>query len=115
MGRRERLVDVAPIHVGFGGLVAHDELVFGRTPGELTGADYERAAAGEVAFPALDGVLQQLGGTQVPVRHVEIPEALLFETVTARPDPRVGNLLVFGQHRNIFPKPGSRPYRRIVS
>ena len=98
MGFGERLIDVAPLHVGVGGFVAHDEFVLGRTPGELAGADYERAAAGEIAFAALDGVLQQLRRTEVPVRNIEVAEALLLETVTARPDPRVRDLLVFSEH-----------------
>ena len=91
------------LHVGVGDLVAHHELVLGRTPGELAGADHERTAAGEGPFPALDRMLQQLRGAQVPVRDVEIAESLLFETVAAGPDPRVRDLLVFGQHRISFP------------
>ena len=42
------------------GFVADDELVFGRTAGELAGADDERAVGGENAFAAVDGMLQQL-------------------------------------------------------
>ena len=45
-----------------------------------------------VAFAALDGVLQQLRRAQIPVRHIEVAEALLFETVTAGPDPRIRDL-----------------------
>ncbi len=88
------------MYVRVGNLIAHNELVLGRTPSELAGADYERAAAGKGAFPALDRVFQQLRRAEVPVSHVQIPESLLFEAVAAWTDPRVRNLLVFSQHRN---------------
>ena len=108
VGFGERLVDVAPLHVGVGGLVAYDEFVLGRTPRELAGADDKRAAAGEISFPALDGMFQQLRRTEVPVRDIEVAEPLLLEAVTAGPDPRVRDLPVFSEHCIILSN-GLRP------
>src|SRR5260370_11820290 len=115
MGLGERLVDVAPLHVGVGGFVAYYEFVLGRTPRELPGPDDKRAAAGKISFPALDGMLQQLRRTEVPVRDIEVAEALLLEPVMAWPDPRIRNLPVFTERCIILSQPGLPLYRRIVS
>src|ERR1035438_374814 len=88
---RERLVDVPPLHVGVGGLVAHHEFVLGRTPRELPRADYERAAAGESPFPALDGVLQQLRRAQIQIGRAHVAEPLLLQAMMAWPYPRIRN------------------------
>ena len=88
------------MHVRVGDLIAHHELIFGRTSGELAGADDKRTTAGEGPFPALDRVFQQLRGAQIPIRHVEISESLRFEAVATWTYPRIRNLLVFSQHCN---------------
>src|SRR5260370_41772787 len=113
MGLGERLVDVAPLHVGVGGFVAYYEFVLGRTPRELPGPDDKRAAARKISFPALDGMLQQLRGTEVPVRDIEATEALLLEAATAWPDPRILNFAVLSRHSLMLSHPRCRLYRRI--
>src|SRR5260370_28856622 len=115
MGFGEGLVDVARLHVGVGGFVASYEFVLGRTPGELPGADDKRAAAGKISFPTLDGMLQQLRRTKVPVGDVEVAEPLFLEAVTAGPYPRIRDLPVFREHCIILSLPGLHLYRRIVS
>ena len=56
VGFRHGLIDGAPLHGGVRDLVAHHELVFGRTSGELAGANNQPSAVGESAFPSLDRV-----------------------------------------------------------
>ena len=59
MRRAHRLVVVPPDLV-FGGRIAHDEFVGGRTAGVLAGEDDQRAVLGDMAFAARDGVFVEL-------------------------------------------------------
>ena len=73
------LVHRAPLYVLFGQLVAHQELVLGRTPGVLPGTHHQCAIGGEVALPPLHGMLDQRRGSQIPVGSVDIANAVGFQ------------------------------------
>jgi hypothetical protein len=64
---RHRLV-VVPPDGGLGLGVADDELVVGGAAGMLAGADDERAVPGEQPLAAAHGRLDQLRGSEVPVK-----------------------------------------------
>jgi hypothetical protein len=81
----------------------------------LPGADDERSAAGEIPFAALDGVLQQLRRTQIPVGDIQVAEPQLLQAMAAGPDARVDNMLVFSRQGTFSFRIWLRPYRRIVS
>ena len=73
------LVHAAPLNGGVGDLVFDDEFVLGRPPGELSGADHQRAAAREVSFAPFDGLFHQPCGAKVPIGRVDMANPVVFE------------------------------------
>ncbi len=86
---RHRLVHRSPIHDGFGHLVAHNELVFWRTAGELPRPDDVRAAGRKQAFMPMYRSFKQLRRPQIPVSDVNVFEAVFVQAIPARPDSRI--------------------------
>ncbi len=66
------LVDRTPVHGRLGARLADDVLVFGRAAGELSGADNKATATGQHPLMTLDGLFNELSGTEVPIRRLDI-------------------------------------------
>ena len=63
---RHRLVDRAPVDRVLGRGIANDELVLDAATGELAGIDQQRAVLRQPALAALDRVLDQRRGREIP-------------------------------------------------
>ena len=82
-------VVLAPPHVLLGRLLAHHELVGGGAGGVLAGVHHERALVAELPLGAVDRLLVEGGGGQVPVDPAEVGEPVVLEAVEARHRPRL--------------------------
>ncbi|KIU01019.1 hypothetical protein QU38_02720, partial [Staphylococcus aureus] len=78
------LVDIAPPDIVFGGRVADDELVLGRTAGVLAGGGDQRAVLRQLALAAAHRVLHERGGLEVPDNIGTRPDAHGIETMARR-------------------------------
>ena len=61
------LVDVAPLHLGFGGFVADDEAILRRAPGATTGLHRQRTGGGKLPLTPIHGNLGQRSGRELVV------------------------------------------------
>ena len=73
--RRHRLV-VVPPDMGFGGGVAHRELVAGAAAGMDAGAHHQRTVLGDKAFAALHRFFKQDGRAEIEVHGFQIAKAV---------------------------------------
>ena len=82
-------VVLAPPHGLLGRLLADHELVRGGAGGVLPGVHDERPLVADLPLGAVDRLLVEAGGGQVPVDAAQVREAVVLEAVEARHRPRL--------------------------
>ena len=81
LGLFDGTVHLAPGNFVMNGGSVHDELVVGAAAGVFAGLDHQCAGVGELALAAAQGVLRQLGGSQVAVDSRGIDDAQSLQTI----------------------------------
>ena len=90
------MVHGPPVHRMFGQLIANDELVFGRAPGELTRVHHQGSIIGQQTFAALNCVFDEGLSGEVAKRTANVVDAKLRELPVDGPTPKIFG--IFSRH-----------------